>query len=333
MKEKNLRPWRFFFCVPPLPFCWLPPPFSFFSPPPLGEGSYDPLWGRTAEEACRLLVDAAVGTGLSPGEAAALTLPLRDELDYLSRRDGTLSLGAFARASARELGEAAFAQGDGRLAESHSAPEVSAKLDWLRLHLRTGCPPAPGRPLGAALRPGAVTLLGLPQGEAAWAALALSELRGLGSVGRAGILTVFCELHLDGACRAQVEGLPCGRLFCYQDLPALGWMWQAATDACQAGCVLCHWGESAQVLSAYFGRVLREKPVASRTTSFGQCDSGGPMGLFRTRTVTTSEGYSGSYLWEPEVPEEVIRGLGENEGILFSQNRLEGFRIPSECTG
>ena len=146
-------------------------------------------------------------------------------------------------------------------------------------------------------------------------------------------MTVFCELHLDGACRAQVEGLPCGRLFCYQDLPALGWVWQAATDVCQAGCVLCHWGESAQVLSSYFGRVLREKPVASRTTSFGQCDSGGPMGLFRTRTVTTSEGYSGSYLWEPEVPEEVIRGLGENEGLLISQNRLEGFRIPSECTG
>ena len=81
-----------------------------------------------------------------------------------------------------------------------------------------------------------------------------------------GVFAVFLDAYLHDDCRPLVEGLTCGRCFCYQDLPSQPWLWQAATASCIAGCVFRHMGESAQAISRYFGQTKVRKWTQTEST-------------------------------------------------------------------
>ena len=292
------------------------------------DGSYDPLCGYSVRGSSLLLSHAASALGLSASEASALLTPLCDEMEYFAQHRGELGMGSFVNATSRELGAAAFEQGDARLAESHSAGEVSNRLDWLRASLEESCRfGGAGTSLRTAARAEAVTVVRLPQDAAGWLAIALAELKSLSNSGGLDVLPVFLDFHISDTCRPFVEGLPCGRCFCYQDLPALGWVWSAAIAASSTGCLLRHTGESAQIASRYFGKTKASKRVSTASSAISKCDSGGLMGIFDSTTLSDSHGCSVSYEWEPAIPEGVISALDDDEGIFIFQNHNKPYRI------
>lgn len=292
------------------------------------DGSYDPLAGASAAEASDLLYDCALAGNFSAAEAADLTQALWDELESLAHSDRGLHMGGFAATPSRQWSQNAFAQWNLALSESHSSESVRSRLDRIRCNISRHCRfSGSGRSLAGTVQPGAVTVLRLPQNSSAWMALALHELTDLQNFGDVEVLPVFLGIYLSDRFQHTVEGLPGGRCFCYQDLPALGWVWPAAIAASATGCLLRHIGTSAQAISSYFGKEQVAKVARTTSSGVSDCDSGGLMGIFGSTTLSSSRGCTVSYEWEPAIPENVVQRLDEDEGIFFYQNQSKTYRV------
>lgn len=292
------------------------------------DGSYDPLAGASIAEAADLLYDCALAGDFSAAEAADLTQALWDELESLAHSDEGLHMGGFAATPSRQWSQNAFAQDDLALSESHSSESIRSRLDRIRRSISRHCRfSGSGRSLAGIIQPGTVTVLCLPQNSSAWMAFALHELTDLQNRGDVEVLPVFLGIYLSDRFRHAVEGLPGGRCFCYQDLPALGWVWQAAIAASATGCLLRHIGTSAQVISSYFGKAQVAKVARTTSSGVSDCDSGGLMGIFGSTTLSSSRGCTVSYEWEPAIPENVIQYLDEDEGIFFYRNQSKPYRV------
>jgi len=301
--------------------------FSFESLSPM-DGSYDPFYDYSTDDVVEMLIADATAEGFSKAEAADLTQALDDEIGYLSASENELCIGNFVNTSSRKIGEIAFGQGNVQLAESHAQYTINARIDKLRLALRKRCNfSSVGKSIAASAKPGTMTVLKLPGNSPSWMASVLYELNYLQDKGKADVLPVFLEMHISETCRSMLEGLPGGRYFCYQDLPSMGWLWNVATAASPAGCLLKHIGTSAQIISDCFGKQRVEKVVRTRSSSRSNCDSGGFMGIFGSTTLSSSHGCTVSYEWEPTIPDDVIRKLDDNEGIFFYQDFNMPYRI------
>lgn len=292
------------------------------------DGSYDPFYGHSINDIVDMLIEGAMAEGISAAEAADLVQAIADEIDYLAATQHTPHLSGFVYTSSRELGMSAFSQGNDQLPDSHSDRTVSARLDRLRLSLRRFYQVSTlGMSISSSVSPGRVTVLKLPQNVPSWMAFALHELNTLQVESDFEIFTVFEGIYISEKCRSQLEALPGGRCFCYQDLPAIGWLWSIATAASSAGCLLKHTGLSAQIVSDCFGKKRVTK--VTRTTSSGRssCDSGGFMGIFGSNTLSSSHSCTISYEWEPAIPDGAIRELDDDEGIFFYENMNKPYRI------
>lgn len=293
------------------------------------DGTYDPLFGQSSEDAVRMLSDSAVACGLSVAEAASLNDPIMDEMNCFATTQNTVHIGDFVQTNSREIGKMAFAQGDEILSESHEDRTTNAQIDWLRSEIkRSCCFKFCGLSITSAVKPGGITVVRIPQSSAAWISFVLYELtdlqnRWLGF----DVLPVFLEINISETCRSTVEGLPGGCCFCYSDLPALGWLWTAAAAACSIGCVLQHHGNSAKIISDYFGKQRVAKIANTTSSGVSRTDSGGLMGIFGTNTLSNSRGCTVSYEWEPVIPENAIRELDDDEGIFLYKNFNKPFRI------
>lgn len=288
-------------------------------------GGYDPLQGRSDAEGVSLFQKVLTGLGMQPAEVAKTTNALSDEFHILWE-NRALNLSSFTAHSSREWSRKAFQEGNDLIAESHSEPSAQNTLDWLRGQLcfhQTSS--QPGCSLRETVKPGSVTVLQFPVGKDPWILFALNELSEFWMP--TSVFAVFLDAYLHDDCRPLVEGLTCGRCFCYQDLPSQPWLWQAATTSCIAGCVFRHMGESAQTISRYFGQTKVRKRTQTDARAVADCDTGGLMGLFGSTTVTESTGQSETYEWEAAVPEEAIAGLPEDEAIFIYNGTHERWRI------
>lgn len=292
------------------------------------DGSYDPFYGYSIDNVVDMLIKSAIAEGFSTAEAADLTHAITDEIDYLAATQNMLSLGEFVHTSSRKIGEDAFNKGNDRLTESHAECTINARIDRLRLLLRRLCQFSPsGKSIAASVTPGTVTVLKLPQNSPAWMAIALHELNSLQVESNLDVFPLFVEIYISETCQPLLEKLSGGRCFCYQDLPALGWLWSVATTASSTGCLLKHVGTSAQIISDYFGKQQVKKMARTVSSGRSNCDSGGFMGIFGATTLSSSHSCTISYDWEPAIPDGVIRDLDDDEGIFFYQNMNKTYRI------
>lgn len=292
------------------------------------DGTYDPFCGQSLEDSSRMLSDAAVACGFSVAEAADLIPSITDEIAHLFQHDGEVHLGDFVHTTSRDLGNAAFVQNADQLAESHEDKEINARLDWLRFAAGRHCRfNHAGISLYSTVKPQTVTVIRLPQSSTCWMSFALYELTNLQNSSHFDIMPVFLGMNISETCRATVEGLPGGRCFCYQDLPSLGWIWSTSIAASSTGCLLKHIGISAQTVSNYFGKDKVAKVTNTTSFSKSNCDSGGLMGIFGSKTLSDSSGCTVSYEWEPAIPDNAIRQLDDDEGIFIYQNFNKPYRI------
>ena len=281
------------------------------------EGSYDPLQGRSDEEKRHLLLRAAETDGMERGE---LFSPLTDEIAYLSRRDGDVTMASFLSADSRDLGAEAFQRGMDRVAQSHSLPG-SLRLDSLRETMVYGCCfGTGGRSIYASVRPGQALLVQLPEGNAPWVGAVFAELEALCREKLSHLLVVFADLYIPDTCRTTMASLTCGQCFCYADFPAQRWLWDLGMAANDSGLFLRHTGKSAEAVSAHFHQVKQTQIAHGVNESDARCDTGGFMGLFGSNTVSRTVTVTASQQWEARFSADQIARLTDEEGIFTYKN-------------
>ena len=281
----------------------------------------DPLAGKSASEAARLLMEAAEQLGYATAEWA---FQLTRTLKTLQELHGALTLYDFVQTDCSELSAQAFAAGDDWAAEAHCTP-AARELERFHLALDSRTIPQQGHSAAQMLQAAHTTVL--PVRTPAQAALLLQDVLDASQQRRWEGPETLVVLDLGGAlnCR-QLEMLHddgVSSLVMDEDLPSRRELFQAAARGLTAGAFFAHQA-GAQSLSDFAGQC--KKVQVTTTTSSGSSESewgGGPMGLFGNTTTTRGSSTATVLVDEPLIPARAIRSL---PGGTFYYYAGGGFR-------